>query len=140
MNFTKPFLKTYSNPSPFSFSNSISYESWHIQLEWEVAEVARVQAKKSSIKNYEIFDFWGTQTLYISKRKLIIIVIQIWNKIRGFCYEKVEKKMILWLSIPKNYKPLSSLLILWEMERRSPFKLSWPTQSGKIQIRNRIVF
>ena len=35
------------------------------------------------------------------KRKLRTIFIQIWNKIRGFCYEKVEKKSILWFSIPK---------------------------------------
>ena len=37
------------------------------------------------------------------KRKLRTIVIQIWNKIWGLCCKKVEKKSILWFSIPKNH-------------------------------------
>ena len=59
-------------------ANSISYESWHILLKFdtllrllrlklrprEAAEVAKVQAKKNSIKNSEIGNFWATKTLY----------------------------------------------------------------------------
>ena len=37
------------------------------------------------------------------KRKLRTIFIQIWNKIWGLCCKKVEKKSILWFSIPKNH-------------------------------------
>ena len=44
--------------------------------------------------------------LYL-KRSLLKIVIHIWNKIREVCYEKIEKKSILWFSIPKNPNFLS---------------------------------
>ena len=50
--------------------------------------------KKSSIKNYEINNFWATQTLYVQlKRKLKTIVIYIWNKIKDFYIEKDWKKI-----------------------------------------------
>ena len=41
------------------------------------------------------------------KRKLITIVIQIWNKIRDFYTEKIEKKSISRFSISKNQDVLS---------------------------------
>ena len=52
--------------------------------------------------------FWNLQILSYTnvihlKRKLITIVIQIWNKISGFCYVKIEKKLVLWFLIPKHY-------------------------------------
>ena len=107
----------------FRLTNSVSYKSWHIQLKfdtllrllslklqpWEVAEVARVQAKKSLIKNFEICILSYTNVIHL-RRKLRTIVIQIWNIIRGFCYEKFEKKTILRFSIPKNHNPLSACL------------------------------
>ena len=41
------------------------------------------------------------------KRKLRTIVIRIWNKIKDFCTEKIEKKSISRFSIPKNQDVLS---------------------------------
>ena len=63
--------------------------------------------EKSPIKNSEIRNFWATQTSYTYKRKLRTIVIQIWNKIRDFCTEIIEKKSISRFSIPKNQDVLS---------------------------------
>ena len=76
------FGKRSLNPCHFHSRpiNSISCESWHIQLKfdallrllrlklqlWEVVELAKVQTKKL-IKNSDILNFWAKKTLYTSK-------------------------------------------------------------------------
>ena len=72
----------------------------------KVTEVARVQAKKKFFKSSAIFELQQRNTLL---KKLRIILIQIWNKIRGFYYEKVEKKIYFVIFDPKNHN-LGSVL------------------------------
>ena len=88
-----------------SSTNSISYESWNIQLKFEtsvrsqklivwpqeVSEVTEVKMKKilGEILKSSVFDLENVISL---KRILIKIVIQIWNKLRGFCYEKILRR------------------------------------------------
>ena len=86
-------------------TNSISYKSWHNQLKFdtllrllrlklwpqEVAEVARVQAKKDSIKNSEICNFWATQTLYTSKESWEQSSFRFEIKLEDFVMKKLKK-------------------------------------------------
>ena len=103
-------------------TNSISYESWHILLKFdtllrlqrfklrprEVAEVARVQTKKINQKFWNL-PFLSYKIVIHLKRKLRIIVIQIWNKIREFCTVKIEKKVNFAIFDPKKSKCLVGL-------------------------------
>ena len=57
---------------------------------WEVAEVASDQVKKVDRKYWNLLFLSYTNIIHL-KRKLRTIFIQIRNKIRGFCYQKVEK-------------------------------------------------
>ena len=47
------------------------------------------------------------QKSFTPQKKAENIIIQIWNKIRDFCTEKIEKKSISRFSIPKNQDVLS---------------------------------
>jgi hypothetical protein len=89
----------------FRLTNSVSYKSLHVQLKFdtllrllrlklrpqEVAKVARVQAKKSSIKKSEICNFWATQMLYTSKESREQSSFRFEIKLEFFVYEKFEK-------------------------------------------------
>ena len=86
-------------------ANSISYESWHILLKFdtllrllrlklrprEAAEVAKVQAKKNSIKNSEIGNFWATKTLYTSKESWEQLSFRFEIKSETFVLKKLKK-------------------------------------------------
>ena len=118
-----PFWETLSNHSPFSLQTSKQYLIWKLTYFtkiWYPIEVAEVEIAASGGRRSgqgpgeKKFDqkFWNRQFLSYKniiylKRKLRTIVIQIWNKIRDFCTEKIEKKSISRFSIPKNQDVLS---------------------------------
>ena len=118
-------------------TNSTSYESWHIPLKFhtllrllglklrprEVAEVARVQEKKKIDQKFWNLQFLSYTNFIHIKRKLRPIFIQIWNKIRGFCYEKVEKKICDFLS-QKIIISARSRLNFWKTCQDSK-KMTW---------------
>ena len=74
----------------------------------EVDKVAKVQAKKSLIKNSEICNFCATQTLYTSKESWQQSSVRFEIKLVDFVMKKLKK---IWLWIPKNH---NFLLVLAE--------------------------
>ena len=88
--------------------HTVSYESWHLQLKFdtllmlmrlnfwlcEVAELARIQAKKNSFKNSKICNFSATKTLYTSKESCEQSFFQNWSQIFDFLL-KIRKKKSL---------------------------------------------
>ena len=65
--------------------------------------IGQGQGEKQIDKKFCNLQFLSYTNVIHLKRKLRTIVIQIWNKIWGLCCKKVEKKSILWFSIPKNH-------------------------------------
>ena len=113
------FGKRSLNPCHFHSRpiNSISCESWHIQLKFdtllrllrlkfwppEVTEVARVQAKKNSIKNSEICNFWSTQSLYTSKESWEQFSLRFEIKLEDFVMTKLKKNDFFHFWSQKNH-------------------------------------
>ena len=135
-----PFWKTQSKSSSFSFQTNKQYLIWKLRSFakiWYPIEVAEVKIAASGgrrtgqgpIEKKVWSKFWNLQFLSYTniihlKRKLRTIFIQIWNKIRGFCYEKVEKKSILWFSIQKIIISARSRLNFWKTCQDSK-KMTW---------------
>ena len=61
---------------------------------WRSPKWPRSRRKKIDQKSWN-WQFLSYKNVTHLKRKLRTIVIQIWNKIRVFCTEKIEKKSIL---------------------------------------------
>ena len=70
---------------------------------WEVAEVARLQVKKSLIKYYKICNFWATQMLYTSKGSWEQSFFRIEVKHLTFLYWKMRKQNIFEICKKKCY-------------------------------------
>ena len=93
-------------------TNSISYESWHMLLKfgigcwgWNCSLGRSPKWPRSrwtfNQKSWN-WQFLSYKNIIHLKRKLTTIVIDIWNKITDFCFEKNEKKSIPHFSISKN--------------------------------------
>ena len=76
---------------------------------FEVAEENQGPVEKKFDQKFWNLQFLSYTNVIHLKRKLRTIVIQIWNKIRDFCTEKIEKKLISRFSISKNQDVLSVL-------------------------------
>ena len=111
-------LPILGNIVPFSFQTNKQYFIWKLTYSakiWYPIEVSEVEiaasrgrrsGKGPGEKKFHQ-KFWNLQFLSYTniinlKRKLRTISIQIWNKIRGFCYEKVEKKIGFVIFNPKK--------------------------------------
>ena len=114
----KTFWKTQSRASKFYFlsTNSISYETFETLLRplrskfgpLEVAEVTKVQAKKSSIKNPKLFNFGATSETFVLKKlkksrfrdfRLKKIVIFCWSQLNFWKTCQYSKKWLYQLLV-----------------------------------------
>ena len=124
------FEKTNCNSSQFHFkaTNSISYESWSLLLKFdtllrllrlklrpqEVAEVAKVQTEKKSIKNLEIGNFGGTKMLYNSKESWEQSSFRFETKSETFILKKLEKSQFRDFRSQKIKMSCRSRLNFWK--------------------------
>jgi hypothetical protein len=141
------FGKRSLNPPQFHSrpTNSISYESWDIQLKFdtllrllrlklgprEVAEEAWVQAKKNSIKMTKICNFWATQTLYTSKESWEQSLFIFETKSKTFVLKKLKKSQFRDFRSQKIVMSCRSRLNFWKTCQDGK-KMTLPTFSWDV--------
>ena len=96
-------------------------EKW-LQIKW--SKVARVQAKKRSIKNSQICYFWATQTLYTSNESWEQCSLRFEIKLEDFVVKKLKKKDFVILDPPKIMISSRSRLNFWKTYQNSK-KMTW---------------
>ena len=104
-----------------SYTNSTSYESWHIQLIFEtsvrslrlivwpqeVTEVTEVKMKKKNRRKLKNRQFLTHRNVIYLKRSLMKIAIQIWNEIVGFRMYKLKKNRFC------DFRPQKIIIFYW---------------------------
>ena len=142
-----PFWRTQSRASKFSFlsTNSISNESWYLQLKFEtllrslrskfgpleVAEVAKVQARKKWFMFSKIFNFWATKLLYTSKESWEQSSLIFESKSQTFVLKKNEKSQFRVFRSQKIVIFCRSRLNFWKTCQDSK-KMTLPTSSWDV--------